>query len=198
MSSENKLRPAAFIDRDGVINEERNYVHQIDDFVFLPGAIHALRRLQDMGFLLVVVTNQAGIARGFYSLAQFDKLTNHMKQELRLGGVTISGIYYCPHHPNGAVKELAIDCDCRKPRPGMLLTAAKELGLDLAKSVLVGDKHSDILAGQSAGVPINILVESGHVCENEARSLATTVCMDLASAAYWIEMRYSPLAISRK
>lgn len=193
MNVEKLLRPAAFIDRDGVINEERNYVHRVDDFVFLPGVIEGLRRFQSMGYVLVVVTNQAGIARGLYSEADFDRLNDYMLLELRTLGIKISGVYHCPHHPHGSVKELAVNCECRKPRPGMLLAAARDLGLSLERSVLVGDKHSDIEAGQSAGVPINILVESGHVLDVKARIAAAVVCQNLAAAANWVEMRYGKI-----
>lgn len=196
MSVKYTPRPAAFIDRDGVINEERNYVHRIDDFVFLPGAIEGLRKFQNLGFVLVVVTNQAGIARGLYSEAAFQRLTHHMQNELLLAGVRIAGVYYCPHHPHGCVENMAIDCDCRKPRPGMLLAAANDLGLNLEGSVLVGDKKSDIEAGQLAGVSINILVESGHVLDDDSRNLASFVCSDLAAAADLMEILLSSMPLS--
>jgi D-glycero-D-manno-heptose 1,7-bisphosphate phosphatase len=190
MNTEKKLHHAAFIDRDGVINEERNYVHMIKDFIFIPGAIEGLRILQYLGYKIVVVTNQAGIAHGLYSEAEYERLTVHMQQELQSAVINITRIYYCPHHPDGKVKELAIACKCRKPRPGMLLAAAVDLGLNLEKSILVGDKQSDIDADKSAGVPINILVETGHVFDTEARKAATVVCKNLSDAANWIASKH--------
>ena len=190
MRNEKILRSAAFIERDGVINEERNYVHRIEDCDFMPGAIEGLSKLDHLGYALVVVTNQAGIARGLYSEAEFELLTDRMLQKLRLAGINILRVYHCPHHPEGKLKELAITCKCRKPRPGMLLAAAEDLGLSLGKSVLVGDKQSDIEAGKSAGVPINILVETGHIFDAKARTTATVVCKDLAAAANWIASKH--------
>ena len=145
-------RPAAFIDRDGVLNVDHGYVVQIADFEWLPGAIGALQRLRDAGYRLVVVTNQSGIGRGFYSVADFDRLTAHMRADLARHGVTLDGVYACPHHPQAAVDAYRLDCDCRKPGPGLILQAAAALGLDLAGSCLFGDKPSDIAAGRAAGV----------------------------------------------
>ena len=114
----------AFIDRHGVINEERNYVHRIEDFVLLPGVPQGLDLLLDAGFRFIVVTNQAGIARGYYDRSVMDRLHDHLREQLALQGVALDAIYFCPHHPQGSVKELAVECDCRKPAPGMLLQAA--------------------------------------------------------------------------
>ena len=190
MVAEGRLRPAVFIDRDGVINEERNYVHQISEFAFLPGAIEGLKKLQDLGYALVVVTNQAGIAKGFYTEADFERLTNHMLQKLLKDGVKISGVYHCPHHPNGVVTKFTVFCECRKPRPGMLLRAANDLGVLMEKSILVGDKISDIEAGFAAGITTNILVESGHEIEEASKDVATVVCKNLDDAAEWIAINF--------
>lgn len=148
----NKPRAAAFLDRDGVINRDHGYVGRWEDFEFLPGAIEGMRLLQQYGYGLIVVTNQSGIARGFYTEADFQLLTQRMMQELELQGVHLTAVYHCPHHPQGSVQELAIECDCRKPAPGMLLRAAQDHGLSMVDSVMIGDKTSDLQAGLAAGV----------------------------------------------
>lgn len=175
---------AAFIDRDGVINEERNYVHLIEDFVLLPGVVEGLILLQDAGYLLIIVTNQAGIARGYYDKATLDKLHDHLRELLAERSVTIDAVYFCPHHPKGSITELAIDCECRKPAPGMLLQAAHDYNLDLAASVLIGDKLSDLQAGKRAGVGRNVLVQSGHQVTSATRAEADLVAVDLLAAVY--------------
>ncbi len=119
--------PAAFIDRDGVLNEERAYVCRPEDFVLLPGAIEALERLQAAGYRRVVVTNQSGIARGLYSEGDYHTLTDHLRHILRAAGVTLDDIEYCPHLPDAPLPQYRVDCFCRKPRPGMLLRASRAL-----------------------------------------------------------------------
>lgn len=145
-------RKAVFLDRDGVINRDHAYVHRWEDFEFMPGAIDAMRQLKQAGYALVVVTNQSGIARGYYTETQYQALTTQMQQALAEAGAAVDAVYHCPHHPQGAVAELATNCDCRKPAPGMILRAAQELHLSLADSILVGDKPSDIEAARAAGV----------------------------------------------
>src|SRR5579871_4411502 len=127
-------RPAAFLDRDGVINEELNYVHRVEDFHFLPGVLAACQKFVAAGYLLVVVTNQAGIARGYYDTAAFERLTEWMKARFAEAGAPLAGVYHCPHHPEGRIEALRIACDCRKPAPGLILQAQRELGIDLARS----------------------------------------------------------------
>ena len=177
---------AVFIDRDGVINEDRHYVHRIEDFVLLPGVIKGLALLRDAGFRLIVVTNQAGIARGYYGENELNRLHDYLHEQLALQGVMLDGIYFCPHHPEGNVKELAFKCECRKPSPGMLLQAAKDFDLDLVRSVLIGDKLTDLQAGQRAGVGRVVIVESGHLVEPAARLAADFVASDLLAAAQLI------------
>lgn len=144
--------PAVFLDRDGVINEELNYVHRIENFHFLPEVLGACSRIVSAGFRLVVITNQAGIARGYYTLADLDILHSWMSERFREAGAPLSGIYFCPHHPDGRIEIYTKSCDCRKPAPGLILRAQRELNIDLRHSVLVGDKVSDIHAGRAAGV----------------------------------------------
>lgn len=177
---------AAFIDRDGVINEERHYVHRIEDFVLLPGVMEGLTLLRDAGYKLVIVTNQAGIARGYYDEAALHRLHDHLRGLLATHGVTLDAIEYCPHHPAGSVDAYAIACECRKPSPGMLLRAAERLDIDLSQSVLIGDKASDIEAGHRAGVRRAILVTSGHAVSAEERTRADHVTDDLLAAARYI------------
>lgn len=174
---------AAFLDRDGVINEERCYVHRIEDFKLLPYATEGMRVLAAAGYKLIVVSNQAGIARGYYGLNEVEELHLHMSSILREQGVYLDAVYYCPHHPSGKVSSYAVTCNCRKPEAGMLFQAARELDLDLKKSILVGDKNSDLEAGRRAGLSQVILVESGHVVNDVTRQLADYVVPNLFSAA---------------
>jgi D-glycero-D-manno-heptose 1,7-bisphosphate phosphatase len=173
---------ALFLDRDGVINIEKNYLYKIKDFEFVDGVFETCRLFQNAGYLIIIVTNQAGIARGLYTNEQYKLLTNWMLKQFRDNDISISKVYHCPHHP-----EFTGDCACRKPLPGMLNTAAEDFDLDMLESILVGDKLSDIQAGKTAGIKLNILVRSGHelteYCEKEASlvidSIANLQNMDL-------------------
>ena len=138
---------ALFLDRDGVINVEKNYLYKQEDFEFIDGIFDLCRYFQDEGCVIVVVTNQSGICRGYYSEADFKKLTEWMEAEFAKEGIRIAKTYHCPHHP-----DFTGSCSCRKPEPGMFLQAQKELVLDLKNSVMVGDKQSDIEAARRAGV----------------------------------------------
>ncbi len=170
---------AAFIDRDGVLNEERAFVYRKEDFVLLPGAIEALARLQAAGYHRIVVTNQSGIARGLYSEGNYHALTDHLRQILRAAGVTLDAIEYCPHLPDAPLPQYRVDCACRKPRPGMLLRAGRALDIDPAASFLVGDRLSDVQAGRAAGIGKCFVVRTGETLSEEAVGAADGVYDDL-------------------
>jgi D,D-heptose 1,7-bisphosphate phosphatase len=157
----NKMNKAVFLDRDGTLNIDYGYVHKIDDFHFIEGSIEALKKLKEMGYLLVLVTNQSGIARGYFTEQEFLQLTEWMDWSLADRGVDLDGIYYCPHHPEAKLAEFKQDCDCRKPKSGMLLQAIEELNIDPARSIMIGDKVEDLFAGQGARIRTNILVRTG-------------------------------------
>ena len=147
---------AIFLDRDGTINIEKNYLFKIEDWEWIPGAIDALRLLNSRGYLLVVVSNQAGIARGKYSSEDVNKLHQFVQNELSSVQVKIDAFYYCPHHP-----QFTGSCCCRKPEPGMLRQAVCDLNVDLESSWLIGDKLSDVDTADVLGIN-SILVETGH------------------------------------
>ena len=168
------MKKAVFLDRDGTLNIDHGYVHKIDDFQFIKGSIDALKELKEMGYLLVLVTNQSGIARGYFSEDQFLQLTEWMDWSLADRGVDLDGIYYCPHHPEGK-GEYKEDCACRKPKSGMLLEAIKALKIDPAQSIMVGDKIEDLKAGIGAKVRTNILVRTGKAITEEGENLADYV-----------------------
>jgi len=142
------MNPALFLDRDGVINEEINYLYKIEDFVFIPEIFNICNFYQQNGYKIIVITNQAGIARGLYTEEDLSVLNNWMTEQFSKKGINIDKIYHCPHHP-----DFTGYCECRKPNPGMIFKAAEELNIDIRRSVLIGDKDSDFKAGINAGIP---------------------------------------------
>ena len=154
------MNKALFLDRDGVVNVERDFVFKIDQFVFNKGIFDVCLKFQNSGFLIFIITNQSGIARGYYSLNEFQLLTGWMINMFRIHGVKIQKVYFCPHHPaHGG------ECECRKPKPGMIIEACNEFNIDLSQSVLIGDKISDIQSGEKAGIRTNIMVKNGFFDE---------------------------------
>lgn len=152
------MRPALFLDRDGVINIDHAYVHRPDDFQFIDGIFELVAAANQAGYLVIVVTNQAGIGRGYYSEADFHALTDWMKARFAQHGAHIDGVYYCPFHPEHGIGEYRRESEYRKPGPGMLIQAAREHGIDLNASIMVGDKITDMQAGQRAGVGVLLYV----------------------------------------
>jgi len=146
-------RPAAFLDRDGVLNVDIAYLHRAEDFFWIEGAMEAVRTLNTAGYLVIVTTNQSGVARGFYDEAAVDALHAWMNEELSRHGAHIDAFYYCPHHPQATVARYARDCSNRKPAPGMLLRAMRELPVRKEGSFAIGDKDSDLEAARRAGIP---------------------------------------------
>ena len=146
---------AVFLDRDGTINKYKGFMRDIDEFELIPGVAKAIKKINSSGYLCIVVTNQPVIARGEVTYEQLNEIHNKMETLLGLEGAYIDGLYYCPHHPHkgyeGEIPELKIECDCRKPKPGMLLNAAKDFNIDLSRSYMVGDGENDIKAGNAAG-----------------------------------------------
>ena len=161
------LRQAAFLDRDGVINVDRGYVHRRADFEFIDGVFDAAIKLRKKGYALFVITNQSGIGRGLYTEEQFLALDSWMREQFAQHGSVIEATYYCPHHPIDAIDQFRRACDCRKPAPGMLLRAAKEHALDLAQSVMLGDTIADLQAAKSAGLPRRVLLGKNAVAKPE-------------------------------
>ncbi|MFQ6370621.1 D-glycero-beta-D-manno-heptose 1,7-bisphosphate 7-phosphatase [Shewanella sp. YIC-542] len=180
------MKRAVFLDRDGVINVDHGYVHQIDDFQYIEGVFDACRALKQQGYKLVVITNQAGIARGLYTEEQFQQLTEWMDWNFADKGVDLDGIYYCPHHPEKGIGEYKQECDCRKPKPGMIISAQRFLKLELSQSVLVGDKADDMRAAKAAGIPVRILVRSGKPVTQEAINEATMVLDSIADVPAYL------------
>jgi D-glycero-D-manno-heptose 1,7-bisphosphate phosphatase len=142
-------RPAAFLDRDGVLNVDCGYAHRPDQLEWIAGAPEAVRLLNKAGYYVFVITNQSGVARGYYEETAVHQFHAHMQEALRAHGAHIDAFYYCPHHPDGVVKELAIQCRCRKPEPGMLEQATRDWPIDLDRSFLIGDKDDDLAAAKA-------------------------------------------------
>ena len=164
------MRKALFLDRDGVINKEKNYIYKIEDFEFIDGVFEICRAFQEKGYLIIIITNQAGIARGKYTEEDYQILTNWMIKEFEKENIYIEKVYHCPHHP-----DFSGACHCRKPAPGMLEEAKVEFDIDMASSILIGDKESDIEAGLQAGIETNILVRSGHDIIDERTTKANLI-----------------------
>ena len=144
-----------FLDRDGVINKEVNYLHKIDDFEFVDGIFKACIYFQNLGYKIIIITNQSGISRGYYDESDFEKITKWMLSQFEKNNINILDVFHCPHGPDSI-------CECRKPKPGMLLKAKTKHNIDMKKSWMIGDKENDIKAANNAGIINTILVKSGH------------------------------------
>ncbi|MBR6240528.1 MAG: HAD family hydrolase [Lentisphaeria bacterium] len=185
------MRPACFFDRDGVIIEEADYIHDPSLVKLCPFAADAIRAMHDAGRLVVIVSNQSGIARGYFTVDDLHKVDARMKELLANEGASVDGAYYCLHHKKGVVPEYTCDCDCRKPKPGLFLQAAKELGIDLAESFMIGDKESDLEAGINAGCRGVALVRTGHGVHQNIEAIPQAVDVhDVLSAAKELLARY--------
>lgn len=147
-----EVRPAAFLDRDGVLNRDTGYVHRAEDFVWIAGAKRAIKCLNDLGYFVFVITNQAGVARGFYKPEDVDKLHQWINEDLQPTGAHVDAFYFCPHHPEGIAEGYGIICDCRKPAPGLLLEAMRNWPVRRDGSFLIGDKDIDLAAAKAAGI----------------------------------------------
>ena len=181
---------AVFLDRDGVLNHDRGHVSRPEDFTWLPGVMHALRALRHAGWKLVVVTNQSGIARGLHGPGEYENLTAWMRADLAQHGIALDGVYHCPHLPDAPLAAWRRQCDCRKPAPGMLRRAARDLGLDLGACVMVGDKPSDVVAGRAAGVAACVRIAA---IANDVEAPADATCASLAQAVRWLLARETTL-----
>ncbi len=187
MRSEENTRRAVFLDRDGTINVEKDYLHKVEDFEFIPGAPQAIKRLKDGGLLVIVVSNQSGIGRGYFDEQAVEILHEHIQAELTVYGTAIDAFYFCPHHPVHGVGVYQVDCNCRKGAPGMLLQAAEDYNIDLTRSFMVGDKLADIEAGERAGcTPILVLTGYGNVAWLQPEIATVQKCRDLDCAASFI------------
>ena len=182
---------ALFLDRDGTVCHEVGYVNHPRRLSLLPGSAEAIRQSRRAGYLCVVVTNQAGVARGYFEEGLVQAANQRLARLLDAEGTALDGIYYCPHHPTAGESPYRLDCSCRKPRPGMLEQAARDLDIDLAESVMIGDKISDVEAGHQVGAR-GILVRTGYgLGEEEFKKAdwATTpehVADDLLAAVRWL------------
>jgi D-glycero-D-manno-heptose 1,7-bisphosphate phosphatase len=195
------VTPAVFLDRDGTLIEDHHYLASTADVTLFPWTIEALRLLSTSGFALVVVTNQSGVARGFFDESSVRRIHEHLAGLLDAHGVRVDGYYYCPHHPDARVEAYRRDCECRKPRPGMVHAAARDLGLDVGGSYMVGDLWRDIALAQHAGASGGVLVRTGQGAEAErarpAGLEAAAVVDTLLDAARWIVACGRPAAPSR-
>ena len=185
------LRPAVFLDRDGTINEQMGYINHISRFQMLPGVAAAIRRLNEARIPVVVVTNQSGLARGYFPEELLTAVHEKMVALLAEQGAHVDGIYVCPHHPEAKKEEYRVNCDCRKPKTGLLVQAAADQGLDLANSFVVGDRWSDLKTAKASGaLPVLVLTGYGR---GDAQYIGPTqevqpafVGVDLAEAVQWI------------
>ncbi|HVI50751.1 MAG TPA: D-glycero-beta-D-manno-heptose 1,7-bisphosphate 7-phosphatase [Candidatus Sulfotelmatobacter sp.] len=182
MTSLRDPRRFVLLDRDGTINVERHYLSAPDQLELYPGVGEALAQLKDLGYGLVIVTNQSGIARGYFDLPTLDRIHDRLHALLAPFNVTIDGIYLCPHGPDEG-------CSCRKPLPGMVNQAVADLGFDPARAIMVGDKAVDVQLGHAVGAA-SILVRTGHGLKSEGKCAPELIADDLPAAVRWIEQTF--------
>jgi D-glycero-D-manno-heptose 1,7-bisphosphate phosphatase len=194
MKTKPRKRPAVFFDRDGTLITDVGYLDHSSQIKLFFRAAEALKTLRNAGFYLFVVTNQSGVARGYFSEASVKKVHQKLQQMLKAKGVKIDAFFYCPHHPQGKVKSLSRKCDCRKPSTGMVKQVLKRYSIDLKKSYVVGDKLDDVLLARNAKVAAGLLVRTGNgrQSEREFKKLRlenSAVVSNLSQAAKWILSR---------
>ncbi len=178
------LRAAIFLDRDGTINVEKEFASRPEDLTLIEGAATAIRRFNELGYQVVVISNQSGVARGYHTEEQVDEFHDHLDQTLKESSAKIDAYYYCPHHPEHGDK---LDCDCRKPAPGLFLRAAKERQIDLTRSFMIGDRARDLVAAVSAGVS-PIMVATGYgKAEESLRPPGSPFVDDILTACKLVE-----------
>lgn len=177
------MRPALFLDRDGVVNVDKGYVHRKEDFIFVNGIFSLVKAAREAGYLAVIVTNQAGIGRGYYSEEQFHNLMDWAREQFRRHGGDLDAIYYCPDHPEHGLARYKRDTDMRKPGPGMILRAAQEHGIDLPRSAMIGDSYKDMSAGKAAGVG-TLFYFGSETCPEGAHKI-----FSLSEAERWFRCR---------
>jgi D-glycero-D-manno-heptose 1,7-bisphosphate phosphatase len=181
------MNKALFLDRDGIINVDHGYVHKIEDFDFVDGIFELCQLAMVKGYKIFVITNQAGIARGLYDIATFEKLSKWMVSAFAKQKVIISKVYFCPHHPDKGINEFAMSCQCRKPAPGMILQAQQEFAIDIEGSIFVGDKISDMKAATNAGIDCKILLDSRYINEEASEQVSgVTRISDISQANEFI------------
>jgi D,D-heptose 1,7-bisphosphate phosphatase len=182
-------RPAVFLDRDGTINVDAGYIDRLERLELYPFAIDAIRLFRRAGYLVVVITNQAGVAQGLYGEDFVETTARFLASQAERGNTQIDGHYYCPHSPDAVVERYRVDCECRKPKAGMARRAAEELGIDLSRSVVIGDRWRDLAVAQAVGAR-GILVKTGYGATEALRPppglSADAVCDDLIGAAVWL------------
>jgi D-glycero-D-manno-heptose 1,7-bisphosphate phosphatase len=181
------MKKAVFLDRDGTINKEVNYLSHPGQIELIPGSAEGIKLLNEKGFTVVVITNQSGVARGIIDEGNLPLIKDRLCCLLEEKGAKIDGYYYCPHYPDGKIEKYAFKCDCRKPEPGMLRKAAEDLDIDLKRSYVVGDKACDIKLGKNIGA-VSIMVKTGYG-ESEAESCEPSpdyTADNLFGAAQWI------------
>jgi len=181
------INKTVFLDRDGTINKEVNYLYKPNDLVLIDGVIEAIRIFHDLNYKVIVITNQAGVAKGYYSEHDVENLHQHLEGILKAKGTYIDAFYYCPHHPEGTVKEYKSECKCRKPHIGMIEQAVKDFDIDLSESIIVGDKEIDVQTGKNAGIGNKgtgkcILVRSGYILD-ERTTVADAIYNNLGEFA---------------
>jgi D-glycero-D-manno-heptose 1,7-bisphosphate phosphatase len=185
------MNKAVFLDRDGTVNEEVGYLTDLGKLRLIPGAGAAIRRLNEAGFKVVLVTNQSGVARGYFPESLVHEAHARMREMLRLEGARIDAVYYCPHHPKAGNSRYTVDCDCRKPKTGLIDRARKDLAIDIEHSYMVGDKWSDVELAQRAGAHA-VLVTSGFAPDEPGNKRPESVldpdftACNLTAAAEWI------------
>ncbi len=190
------LQRVVFLDRDGTLNVEKNYVYRPEDFELIPGTAEALRLLRKYGYTIIVVSNQSGVARGFYTMNDVQRLENYLREILAKDHATVDAFFYCPHHPEGKVPAFSVDCDCRKPKTGLFYRANALFPADLSHSWMIGDSLRDTEFGINAGLR-PVLVRTGYGTETEKiiteRKISVETITDdfFAAALYIISMNYS-------